>query len=133
MKRILNYLILGFLVVCFLFVGGIRPQIQLTNQAQQNISILATTALKMTDQVRTWLLNYTEESEPVMSSVDLSYDQDTFIDYDAALKIVDEIIKDIEMLLTPEQKQAIEKEVNELYKQGVLKEYRNQIAPHYYE
>jgi len=124
---------LGFGVACFLFVGGIRPDLQLTNQAQQNISVLATTAIKFTDQVRTWLLTYTEESEPVMRSVDLSYDKDSFIDYDAALKIVDEIIKDIETLLTPEQKKAIEKEVNELYKQGILQEYKDQIGPRYYE
>jgi len=133
MKRLLTYLMLGFGVACFLFVGGIRPDLQLTNQAQQNISVLATTAIKFTDQVRTWLLTYTEESEPVMSSVDLSYDKDSFIDYDAALKIVDEIIKDIETLLTPEQKKAIEKEVNELYKQGILQEYKDQIGPRYYE
>ena len=133
MKRLLTYLMLGFGVACFLFVGGIRPDLQLTNQAQQNISVLATTAIKFTEQVRTWLLTYTEESEPVMSSVDLSYDKDSFIDYDAALKIVDEIIKDIETLLTPEQKKAIEKEVNELYKQGVLQEYKDQIGPRYYQ
>lgn len=133
MKRLLTYLMLGFGVACFLFVGGIRPDLQLTNQAQQNISVLATTAIKFTDQVRTWLLTYTEESEPVMRSVDLSYDKDSFIDYDAALKIVDEIIKDIETLLTPEQKKAIEKEVNELYKQGILQEYKDQIGPRYYE
>jgi len=133
MKRLLTYLMLGFGVACFLFVGGIRPDLQLTNQAQQNISVLATTAIKFTEQVRTWLLTYTEESEPVMSSVDLSYDKDSFIDYDAALKIVDEIIKDIETLLTPEQKKAIEKEVNELYKQGILQEYKDQIGPRYYQ
>ncbi|MBQ8994048.1 MAG: hypothetical protein IJ085_08060 [Turicibacter sp.] len=133
MKRLLTYLMLGFGVACFLFVGGIRPDLQLTNQAQQNISVLATTAIKFTDQVRTWLLTYTEESEPVMRSVDLSYDKDSFIDYDAALKIVDEIIKDIETLLTPEQKKAIEKEVNALYKQGILQEYKDQIGPRYYE
>ena len=68
-----------------------------------------------------------------MSSVDLSYDDDSFIDYDAALKIVDEIIQDIETLLTPEQKKAIKKEVNERYKQGVLQEYKDQIGPRYYE
>ena len=133
MKRLLTYLMLGFGVACFLFVGGIRPHLQLTNQAQQNFSVLATTAIKLTDQVRTWLLTYAEESEPVMSSVDLSYDQDSFIDYDAALKIVDEIIQDIETLLTPEQKKAIKKEVNERYKQGVLQEYKDQIGPSYYE
>ena len=133
MKRLLTYLMLGFGAACFLFVGGIRPDLQLTNQAQQNISVLATTAIKFTDQVRTWLLTYTEESEPVMSSVDLSHDRNSFIDYDAALKIVDEIIKDIETLLTPEQKKAIEKEVNELYKQGILQEYKDQIGPRYYE
>ena len=133
MKRLLTYLMLGFGVACFLFVGGIRPDLQLTNQAQQNISVLATTAIKFTEQVRTWLLTYTEESEPVMSSVDLSYDKDSFIDYDAALKIVDEIIKDIETLLTSEQKEAIEKEVNELYKQGILQQYKDQIGPRYYQ
>lgn len=133
MKRLLTYLTLGFGVVCFLFVGGIRPNVQLTNQAQQNISVLATTAIKLTDEVRTWLLTYIEESELVMRSVDLSYDNDSFIDYDAALRIVDEIIEDIETLLTPEQKKAIKNEVNQLYKQGILQEYKDQIGPHYYE
>ena len=33
----------------------------------------------------------------------------------------------------PEQKKAIEKEVNELYKQGILQEYKDQIGPRYYE
>ena len=128
MKRLLTYLMLGFGVACFLFVGGIRPHLPLTNQAQQNFSVLATTAIKLTDQVRTWLLTYAKESEPVMSSVDLLHDDDSFIDYDAALKIVDEIIQDIETLLTPEQKKAIKKEVNERYKQGVLQEYKDQLV-----
>ena len=77
MKRLLTYLMLGFGVACFLFVGGFRPHLQLTNQAQQNFSVLATTAIKLTDQVRTWLLTYAKESEPVMSSVDLLHDDDS--------------------------------------------------------
>ena len=44
-----------------------------------------------------------------------------------------EIIEDLDKIFTPDQKQAIEKEVNELYKQNILKEYRDQIGPSYYE
>ena len=48
-------------------------------------------------------------------------------------KSIDEIIEDLDKIFTPDQKQAIEKEVNELYKQNILKEYRDQIGPSYYE
>ncbi len=37
-------------------------------------------------------------------------------------KIVYEIIEDLDKIFTPDQKQAIEKEVNELYKQNILKD-----------
>ena len=63
----------------------------------------------------------------------LQSQKESLIDYDAALKIVYEIIEDLDKIFTPDQKQAIEKEVNELYKQNILKEYRDQIGPSYYE
>lgn len=124
---------LGLSVIGFLCIGGLRPKVQLTDQAQQNISLLATAAMRLTDHVKLWLSDYVEETEPVISTVDSLPQKEALIDYDAALKIVYEIIDDIEELLTPDQKKAIEREVNELYKQSILKEYKNQIGPQYYE
>ena len=133
MKRALICFMLGLSVIGFLCIGGLRPKVQLTNQAQQNISLLATAAMRLTDHVKLWLSDYVEETEPVISTVDSLPQKEALIDYDAALKIVYEIIDDIEELLTPDQKKAIEREVNELYKQSILKEYKNQIGPQYYE
>ncbi|MDO4924387.1 MAG: hypothetical protein Q3980_01825 [Turicibacter sp.] len=133
MKRALICFMLGFSVIGFLCIGGLRPKVQLTDQAQQNISLLATAAMRLTDHVKLWLSDYVEETEPVISTVDSLPQKEALIDYDAALKIVCEIIDDIEELLTPDQKKAIEREVNELYKQSILKEYKNQIGPQYYE
>ncbi|MDO5793576.1 MAG: hypothetical protein Q4Q00_05190 [Turicibacter sp.] len=133
MKRALICFMLGLSVIGFLCIGGLRPKVQLTDQAQQNISLLATAAMRLTDHVKLWLSDYVEETEPVISTVDSLPQKEALIDYDAALKIVYEIIDDIEELLTPDQKKAIEREVNELYKQSILKEYKNQIGPQYYE
>ena len=132
MKRALICFMLGLSVIGFLCIGGLRPKVQLTDQAQQNISLLATAAMRLTDHVKLWLSDYVEETEPVISTVDSLPQKEALIDYDAALKIVYEIIDDIEELLTPDQKKAIEREVNELYKQSILKEYKNQIGPQYY-
>ena len=133
MKRALICFMLGLSVIGFLCIGGLRPKVQLTDQAQQNISLLATAAMRLTDHVKLWLSDYVEKTEPVISTVDSLPQKEALIDYDAALKIVYEIIDDIEELLTPDQKKAIEREVNELYKQSILKEYKNQIGPQYYE
>ena len=133
MKRALICFMLGLSVIGFLCIGGLRPKVQLTDQAQQNISLLATAAMRLTDHVKLWLSDYVEETEPVISTVDSLPQKEALIDYDAALKIVYEIIDDIEELLIPDQKKAIEREVNELYKQSILKEYKNQIGPQYYE
>lgn len=133
MKRALICFMLGLSVIGFLCIGGLRPKVQLTDQAQQNISLLATAAMRLTDHVKLWLSDYVEETEPVISTVDSLPQKEALIDYDAALKIVYEIIDDIEELLTSDQKKAIEREVNELYKQSILKEYKNQIGPQYYE
>ncbi len=133
MKRALIYFTLGLGVAYFLFTGGIRPKLQLTEQAQQNITVLATAAMRLTDHVKTWLSDYAEETEPVVSTLDALPQKESLIDYDAALKIVFEMIEGIEKLLTPDQKIAIEKEINELYKQNILQEYKDQIGPQYYE
>ena len=133
MKRTLICFMLGLSVIGFLFIGGLRPKVQLTDQAQQNLSLLATAAMKLTDHVKLWLSDYVEETEAVIGTVDPLPKNEASIDYEAALKIVYEIIDDIEELLTPDQKKAIEREVNELYKQSILKEYKNQIGPQYYE
>lgn len=133
MKRALIYFTLGLGVSYFLFAGGIRTKVQLTEQAQQNISVLASAAMRVTDHVKSWLSDYTEDTQPVMSTLDILSEKESLIDYDAALKIVHEIIEDLDKMFTSDQKKAIEKEVNELYKQNVLKEYKDQIGPSYYE
>lgn len=133
MKRALVYFMLGLGVTYFLFTGGVRPKFQLTEQAQQNITVLATAAMKLTDHVKTWLSDYAEETQPVVSTIDTLPQKESLIDYDATLKIVFEMIEGIEKLLTPDQKIAIEKEINELYKQNILQEYKDQIGPRYYE
>lgn len=133
MKRALIYVTLGLGVVYFLFAGGIRTKVQLTDQAQQNISVLASAGMRVTDHVKSWLSDYTEDTQPVMSTLDILSEKESLIDYEAALKIVHEIIEDLDKMFTSDQKKAIEKEVNELYKQNVLKEYKDQIGPSYYE
>lgn len=133
MKRALIYFTLGLGVAYFLFAGGIRTKVQLTDQARQNITVLASAAMRVTDHVKSWLSDYAEDTQPVMSTLEPLSQKESLIDYDAALKIVYEIIEDLDKIFTPDQKQAIEKEVNELYKQNILKEYRDQIGPSYYE
>lgn len=133
MKRALIYVTLGLGVVYFLFAGGIRTKVQLTDQAQQNISVLASAGMRVTDHVKSWLSDYTEDTQPVMSTLDILSEKESLIDYEAALKIVHEIIEDLDKMFTSDQKKAIEKEVNELYKQNILKEYKDQIGPSYYE
>lgn len=125
MERVLTCCLLGISVIGFLFIGGLRTSVQLTTQAQQNMSVLAAEAMKLTD--------YVEETEPVISTVDILAQKEGLIDYDAALEIVYEMIGDIEHLLTLNQKEAIEKEVNELYKQSILKQYKNEVGPQFYE
>lgn len=133
MKRALTRCLLGISVICFLFIGGLRTNVQLTSQAQQNLSGLAAQAMKLTDHVKLWLSDYVEEDESVISTVEVLDQKEGLIDYDAALEIVYEMIGDIEHLLTLDQKEAIEKEVNELYKQSILKQYKNEVGPQFYE
>lgn len=133
MERVLTCCLLGISVIGFLFIGGLRTSVQLTTQAQQNMSVLAAEAMKLTDYVKLWLSDYVEETEPVISTVDILAQKEGLIDYDAALEIVYEMIGDIEHLLTLDQKEAIEKEVNELYKQSILKQYKNEVGPQFYE
>lgn len=113
MKRALIYFTLGLGVAYFLFAGGIRTKVQLTDQAQQNITVLASAAMRVTDHVKSWLSDYAEDTQPVMSTLEPLSQKESLIDYDAALKIVYEIIEDLDKIFTPDQKQAIEKEVNE--------------------
>lgn len=133
MKRALTCCLLGISVICFLFIGGLRTNVQLTSQAQQNLSVLVAQAMKLTDHVKLWLSDYVEEDEAVISTVDVLAQKEGLTDYDAALEIVYEMIGDIEHLLTLDQKEAIEKEVNELYKQSILKQYKNEVGPQFYE
>ena len=133
MKRALTCCLLGISVICFLFIGGLRTNVQLTSQAQQNLSVLVAQAMKLTDHVKLWLSDYVEEDQSVISTVDVLAQKEGLIDYDAALEIVYEMIGDIEHLLTLDQKEAIEKEVNELYKQSILKQYKNEVGPQFYE
>lgn len=133
MKRALTRCLLGISVICFLFIGGLRTNVQLTSQAQQNLSGLAAQAMKLTDHVKLWLSDYVEEDESVISTVEVLDQKEGLIDYDAALEIVYEMIGDIEHLLTIDQKEAIEKEINELYKQSILKQYKNEVGPQFYE
>ena len=133
MKRALTRCLLGISVICFLFIGGLRTNVQLTSQAQQNLSGLAAQAMKLTDHVKLWLSDYVEEDESVISTVEVLDQKEGLIDYDAALEIVYEMIGDIEHLLTIDQKEAIEKEINELYKQSILKQYKNEVGTQFYE
>ena len=96
MKRALIYFTLGLGVAYFLFAGGIRTKVQLTDQAQQNITVLASAAMRVTDHVKSWLSDYAEDTQPVMSTLEPLSQKESLIDYDAALKIVYEIIEDLE-------------------------------------
>ncbi len=70
MKRALIYFTLGLGVAYFLFAGGIRTKVQLTDQAQQNITVLASAAMRVTDHVKSWLSDYAEDTQPVMSTLE---------------------------------------------------------------
>ncbi len=43
------------------------------------------------------------------------------------------MLKDLEHLFTADQQQAVQKEMDQLYKQHLLQQYKDQLAPSYYE
>ncbi len=82
--------------------------------------------------VRSWLGE--DKEETVVVSTDNSPQRASLdVNYDAALEIVEEMLKDLEHLFTADQQQAVQKEMDQLYKQHLLQQYKDQLAPSYYE
>lgn len=132
MNRLVSYLTLGLAVIGFLFVGGLRTEVQLTPQAKENVTRLGQGVQEVKRYVQSWFIDE-EDAQVVTETIEVSRPTSFNVNYDAALEIVYEMLEDLEHLFTSEQKQAIEKEMNQLYKQQLLKEYKNQLAPSYYE
>ena len=132
MKRLVSYVVLGFAVVGLLFVGGFRTEIQLTQQAKLNMARLGHEIQEVKGYVRSWLGE--DKEETVVVSTDNSPQRASLdVNYDAALEIVEEMLKDLEHLFTADQQQAVQKEMDQLYKQHLLRQYKDQLAPSYYE
>ena len=109
MKRALIYFTLGLGVAYFLFAGGIRTKVQLTDQAQQNITVLASAAMRVTDHVKSWLSDYAEDTQPVMSTLEPLSQKESLIDYDAALKSCMKLLKILIKYLHPIKNKRLKK------------------------
>lgn len=120
MKRAILFFVLGFTVAFYIMNNRSGSTIHPMNQSQEErISQVANVLTELSSEVKIWWSDFKNRDSVQDDSIM------TTSTYDAALEIVSEMIEDIESLLTSEQKVALEKEVNQLYRQNILKEYGN--------
>lgn len=121
MKRAILFFVLGFAVAFYVMMNGSGSSSHPMSQSQEDRVSHVTNALtEFSSDVKTWLSGFKNHET---SKEDSTISTSLSVDYDAALKIVSEMIEDIGSLLTSDQKAALEQEVNQLYRQNLLKEY----------
>lgn len=118
MKRAILFFVLGFMVAFYIMYNRSDSMTHPMHQSQdERISQVANVLTELRSGVKTWWSGFKNQDFVQDDSII------TTSTYDVALEIVAEMIEDIESLLTSEQKAAIEKEVNQLYRENILKEY----------
>lgn len=130
MKRAILFFVLGFAVAFYVMMnGGGNKTHPMSESQEERVSHVTNVLTELTSDVKTWLSGLKNQESTLNSSSEV-----VNVDYDAALKIVSEMIEDIGALLTSDQRAALEKEVNQLYRENLLKEYGNSTEnPKYLE
>ncbi|MDB8562668.1 hypothetical protein PNU83_00980 [Turicibacter sanguinis] len=121
MKRAILFFVLGFVVAFYVMMNGSGSSSHPMSQSQEErVSHVVNALSEFSSDVKTWLSGFKNHENPKEES---TMSTSLTVDYDAALKIVSEMIEDIGSLLTDDQKAALEQGVNQLYRQNLLKEY----------
>lgn len=121
MKRALLFFVLGFVVACYWFVNKDFSQSNIVKASREDrLALVSDIFTEWSTDVKSWFSNSKEVESDEISVEPNSLEQSN---YEEALSIVSELLQDIGGLLTPEQKNALEQEMNQLYRNSILKEY----------
>lgn len=121
MKRALLFFVLGFVVACYWFANKDLSQSNIVKASREDrLALVSDIFTEWSTDVKSWFSNSKEVESDEISVEPNSLEQSN---YEEALSIVSELLQDIGGLLTPEQKNALEQEMNQLYRNSILKEY----------
>lgn len=121
MKRALLFFVLGFVVACYWFTSKDQSQSNIVKAGREDrLQLVSDIFTEWSADVKSWF-----SSSKEMESDEISVEQNSLnqSNYEEALNIVSELLQDIGGLLTPEQKNALEREMNQLHRDNILKEY----------
>ena len=121
MKRALLFFVLGFVVACYWFINNDQSQSNIVKASREDrLALVSDVFTEWSADVKSWFSNSKGVESDKISVKPNSSDQSN---YEEALNIVSELLQDIGGLLTPEQKNALEEGMNQLYRDSILKEY----------
>ncbi len=120
MKKALLFFILGFMVAFYWLTRYDMKETKLVKATPQDrLGLVSDIFSEWSDDVRAWFGPSQDERDGVLVGDEVS----TSSDYELAISIISDLIRDLKISFTEEQKQAIESRLNEIYRNSILKEY----------
>lgn len=120
MKKALLFFILGFMVAFYWCTTYDLKETNLVKATPQDrLTLVSDIFSEWSADVRAWFTPSQDERDDVLVEGEVP----TSSDYEVALSIVSELIRDLKVMFTDEQKQVMESKLNEIYRKSILKEY----------
>lgn len=120
MKKALLFFILGFMMAFYWCTTYDLKETKLVKSTPQDrLTLVSDIFLEWSADLRAWFSPSQDERDEVLVEDEVP----TPSDYEVALSIVSELIRDLEIMFTDEQKQGMESKLNEIYRNNILKDY----------